>query len=77
MRRMRDEKLSKAADDLISAFAELGVDIRAHKDETRLYNCGGLPVELTLPEGEHEENWGYPFEWEIELIPELAEYEDF
>ena len=24
-------------------------------DETRLYNCGGLPVELTLPEGEHTE----------------------
>lgn len=46
-------------------------------DETRLYNCGGLPVELTLPEGEHEENWGYPFEWEIELVSELAEYEDF
>ena len=23
------------------------------KDETRLYNCGGLPVELTLPEGGH------------------------
>lgn len=46
-------------------------------DETRLYNCGGLPVELTLPEGEHEENWGYPFEWEIELISELAEYDDF
>ncbi|MCK9326525.1 MAG: hypothetical protein M0P69_13625 [Bacteroidales bacterium] len=23
-------------------------------DETRIYNCGGLPVELTLPEGEHQ-----------------------
>ena len=23
------------------------------KDETRLYNCGGLPVELTLPEVKH------------------------
>ena len=27
--------------------------MRAMRDETRLYNCGGLPVELTLPEGEH------------------------
>ena len=25
-------------------------------DETRIYNCGGLPVELTLPEGEHDKN---------------------
>lgn len=23
-------------------------------DETRVYNCGGLPVEVTLPEGEHD-----------------------
>ena len=36
------------------------------EDETRLYNCGGLPVELTLPEGEHQYlkfsvdwMWGY------------------
>ena len=27
------------------------------RDETRLYNCGGLPVELTLPEGEHTEDF--------------------
>jgi len=27
---------------------------RKEQDETRLYNCGGLPVELTLPEGEHQ-----------------------
>lgn len=27
-------------------------------DETRVYNCGGFPVELTLPEGEHD---FYPF----------------
>lgn len=46
-------------------------------DETRIYNCGGIPVELTLPEGEHEENWGYPFEFEIELVPKLAKYDDF
>ena len=25
-------------------------------DETRLYNCGGIPVELILPEGEHKRN---------------------
>jgi hypothetical protein len=47
------------------------------RDETRIYNCGGLLVELTLPGGEHEENWGYPFEWEMELVSELAEYDDF
>lgn len=23
------------------------------EDETRLYDCGGIPVELTLPKGEH------------------------
>lgn len=27
------------------------------RDETRLYNCGGIPVELTLPEGEHTEDF--------------------
>lgn len=26
-------------------------------DETRVYNCGGLPVELALPEGEHTEDF--------------------
>jgi len=46
-------------------------------DETRIYNCGGIPVELTLPEGEHEENIGYPFEWAIELIPKFVKYDDF
>jgi hypothetical protein len=25
-------------------------------DETRIYNCGGIPVELTLPEGDHKKN---------------------
>ena len=25
-------------------------------DETRIYNCGGIPVELTLPEGELKKN---------------------
>jgi len=29
---------------------------RKEQDETRLYNCGGLPVSLTLPEGEHDKN---------------------
>lgn len=24
-------------------------------DETHIYNCGGLPVQLTLPEGAHIE----------------------
>ena len=32
-------------------------------DETRLYNCGGLPVELTLPEGEHtKRNYVVPYQ---------------
>jgi len=31
---------------------------RKTNNETRIYNCGGLPVELTLPEGEHPNIWG-------------------
>lgn len=29
----------------------------APEDETRTYNCGGLPVDLTLPDGEHDYHW--------------------
>jgi hypothetical protein len=40
---------------LIRAFEKLGEDLMTlfSKDETRTYNCYGLPVDLTLPEGEH------------------------
>lgn len=54
------------------------------EDETRLYNCGGLPVELTLPEGEHDkdilrDSWGLdgshyfaPIEEEISYINKIG-----
>ena len=45
------------------------------RDETRLYNCGGLPVELTLPEGEHnthfliwEEKDCWLAHWRVNLL---------
>jgi hypothetical protein len=46
---------------IIDLSNELGVCMagymqRRSTDETRLYNAGGLPVELTLPKGEHEKD---------------------
>jgi len=40
---------------LIRAFEKIRDDLMKlfSKDETRTYNCNGLPVDLTLPEGKH------------------------
>lgn len=38
----------------IKEYAEIvGVTIGTQKDETRRYACGPIPVDVTLPEGEH------------------------
>lgn len=51
------------------------VEAKKETDETRIYNCGYLPVELTLPEGEHRVcilylhgEYNGMFEEEINLI---------
>ena len=39
----------------IKEYAEIvGVTIGTQKDETRRYACGPIPVDVTLPEGEHQ-----------------------
>jgi hypothetical protein len=40
--------------DIIPGMLVTADDVRWVQDETRVYNCGGLPVELTLPEGDHD-----------------------
>jgi hypothetical protein len=43
--------------DIIPGMLVTADDVRWVQDETCVYNCGGLPVELTLPEGEHTEDF--------------------
>ena len=40
-------------------------------DETRLYSCGGIPVELTLPQEEHKFKFIRPIEYPILLCDAL------
>jgi hypothetical protein len=46
-------------------------------DETRLYNCGGIPVELTPPAGEHDkiilrDSWcGCPIHYSAPIEEEI------
>jgi len=43
-------------------------------DETRLYNCGGLPVELTLPDGEHTKiNYVVPYQDVLSAIYKVGD----
>ena len=46
----------------------------AMRDETRLYNCGGLPVELTLPEGKHTEDFRLSLKITYNLGLDIWEY---
>jgi hypothetical protein len=56
--------LANEADTLCDAYNQVFI-----KDETRPYNCGGILVELTLPNGEHEINsFGYYQEYELSEV---------
>ena len=41
-------------------------------DETRIYSCGGIPVELKLPEGEHKFIFTRFVEYPISLYDALC-----
>ena len=69
----------------IKEYAEIvGVTIGTQKDETRRYACGPIPVDVTLPEGEHDkdilrDSWGLdgshyfaPIEEEISYINKIG-----
>lgn len=51
----------------LKEYADIvGLTIETQKDETRRYACGPIPVDVTLPEGEHRDlklsvdwMWGY------------------